>query len=234
MKSKLQLLLPVLLLTVFSCEDFEDNRRVLIKGRVSNISDFIGDEVRVLALIDNSYSEFSTDEDIIGRSVVDLNGDFEMTIPVPSKEEVHVTINPDFENSSFGKTQFDVEIPNAVFNDSIFRNLVDLGEIEIQQRAILVLNFVDESPEVSTVSWQLSFSFASCNYIFDINDTLVIDEFCTQAFPSDGELTDESQSFEYSSFQNYTATLEYTINNNATQILDIDLNESFNEITVTY
>ena len=231
---RIYLLILFIFFALVSCEDFEDNRRVLIKGNVSNISELDQDQINVLASFETRISQFSSDQDIIGRASVEENGKFDMVIPVPSSEPVFVALSNSFENSDDDSFQLNIEIPGSIFFDSSFQNLIELGDIEIQTPSKLLLNFISQGQEQATISWQISYFLYPCDLVYDDAGLTSINEFCSEPIIQDGQLSNENQTFEFLSIKNSIAILEYTINEDSTQVIEINLNESINEINIPY
>jgi len=232
MKKENFIVYVLILLSIVSCQDFEDNRRILIKGKVSNISEFEQQNIQVIANIEDVFNDFSSLDDVIGRTVVEDNGEFEVVAPVPINRSVFVSLNSDFFDQNDSIYQFNVEVPNLAIENS--NNLIDLQEIEIKQSAFLKINFLNESAEESTISWQLSNLKIPCDFIVNSDGLISTNESCFEPFPVSDQYTDLSASYETISIKNTTTTLVYSINGGAQQTLDIPLNNSFNEVSITY
>jgi hypothetical protein len=156
-----------LLVCFISCEDFEDNRRILIKGNITNVDSQDEEIIEVLASFENRISQFTSEQNLIGSAIVRQNGTFDMTIPVPRNEPVFLAIHRNFENGENDIFQFNIEIPNGLFSESGFNNLINLQDVEVQQNSKLVLNFINSTSSALSVNWNLNYLVYPCDLVYD-------------------------------------------------------------------
>lgn len=214
-----------------SCEDFEDDRRILIKGNIANVNSIDQDPIQVLASFENRISDFTSEQDLIGSTIVRQNGTFDMTIPVPRSEPVFLAVQHNFENENF---QLSIEIPNGVFSGSGFNNLIDLQDVEVQQNSRLVLNFINSSSSTLSVNWNLSYLIFPCELLYDGESLIPANDFCGEPVFESGEFSEDSFIIQRDVLRNSTAILEYQVEDQVPQLLEITLNDSLNEIDVVY
>lgn len=229
----IKILSLIVILFFISCEDFEDNRRVLIKGKISNIDQLNQQDIPIEISFGERNDQFQPNQNIIGRTIVQPNGEFLATIPVPINEEVNVVPIQNID-ADFSIIQ-NILIPNEVFDRNTDSNLIDFGEFEILENASLSINFIKTSTGPSTINWQLNSILYQCLFAYDVeNAALSTNILCVNPLNQGDSFTDIDQTLTFNFVRNSTISINFTINDGQSQSLDVVLTQANNEINIFY
>jgi|GEM_PF-5128830 len=217
-----------------SCEKLEDNRRILLKGQISNPEILSQNNVKVFATFDHSLDFDFDNENILGQSSINPDGSFNFIIPAPVNDEIYLQVNPEREEESLNTNA--ISSLSLIISAPIIkaRELIEIEEFQLRERATINLNFNYVSPETSTIDWQLTYADTNCITYLDLLSESSIADLCNFGIVTSGQVQNEDQTLTFNSLSDTDALLSFTINDGTQQTITILLDSIENDFEIEY
>lgn len=194
--------------------DVEKNRRVEVTGTVVNFTE---------NPIANILIESKGDRHILGSTITNSEGQFSFTSLESDAQDFSIEINGNFNNFENDSPLTSFLYSNTSLSFERDRNDYYLGQITLAERAILAIDIRRTSSNNATINWSLTFSRANCSQIVE-DYTLINDECYPEiSIQSQEDEINYTNTFDTVRFSN--AIFEYSINNGATQQVQIPIND---------
>ncbi len=229
MKMKQNFLKILLLLTVLatvSCigddVDIENNRRLLIKGK---ITDTQGNALPNISVITSALG------DALGQTSTDASGNFSLVSLDEQFDPLDIFINVDnFYNQEINHTYSSRAYYSPQHGDRV---LYDMGTIVLGKRAKLNLNLNNNTSDQNTVSYELLFTPSDCELPLNVIDP---PDNCNLSESSSGTLSPSSQNeiIPIYSIQGSNVIFKYSINAGPIQTIEIPLTNEDNTYVFEY
>lgn len=219
---------------LISCEKFDDNRRIFIKGQLTNTEILNQNSVEVYATFDHILDFGFDDENILSQTSINQDGRFDMIIPAPVNDVVYIQVNPNRETE--GQTINEFSSLSFIISRSRVdsQELIDIEEFELSESAFLNLNFSHVSTSASSLNWQINYVENECVTDFENLQESSISEFCNNTSTQAGVLQDDNQTLTFRSQLGTEAILSYSINEGEIQTFTIPLNSIENNFEIEY
>lgn len=211
----LKFLLLAILISLTSClgddVDIESNRRLLIKGKVI---DPTGNPLPNISIIT------SANDDPLGQTRSDGSGNFSLISLDEQFDPLDILVNVDnFYNIPINEEYSTRSYFSEVHNK---RLLYDLGTIVLAKRAMLNFNFNNIPGDENTLTYTIKYTPANCELPLNVFDP---PENCDLAASFEGNFnsSSENQTLHIESILETNVILEYSINFEPTQAIEIPL-----------
>jgi hypothetical protein len=222
------LVLVLFIVIFFSCEDVENNRRLLVKGN------FVSDNLTPISYVE-VFTTFSnntnptTTNNFIGQDFSGDNGKFQFTSLVPKSQNVNLVINRNTSNvpqDDFMNRQIILfEIENEIFQDI---DKISLDNFFIPTMSSLDVTITKTSMESAELNWSLIYNELVCErYITDLVELQNL-SFCDQTNTINFTNNDEDPSFtrNITTITNSNAIFTYSLNGQSEEQIEIPINNS--------
>ncbi len=191
--------------------DIESNRRLLVKGK---ITDTQGQPLSNISVVTSAFG------DELGRTNTDADGNFYLVSLDEQFDPLDILVNVDnFYNISIN----DEYSTRSYFSEAhTNRLLYDLGTIVLEKRATLNFTFNNIPGDENTLTYTIKYTPANCELPLNVFDP---PENCELNASFDGNFNSisENQTIHIESILETNVILEYSINFEPTQTIEIPL-----------
>lgn len=211
----LKFLLFAILLSLTSClgddVDIESNRRLLVKGK---ITDTQGEPLSNISVVTSAFG------DELGRTNTDADGNFYLVSLDEQFDPLDILINVnDFYNPNINEDYASI---SYISTEHTKRVLYDLGTIALGKNALLNFSFINLPGDENILTYTIRYTPSLCQLPLNV---LNPPENCDLAEDRSGILsaTSENEIISIYSIQETNVIFEYSLNNNPTQTIEIPL-----------
>lgn len=230
------LIILILLLSFFSCTTrFENNTRILVKGRVidDNGNPISNAQISVYTQRSNGVwslpSPSGNDEYVLGRNYSDSNGDFSVTSLFDTDADFSIEINA---GSDYARYGYYTSTTNYMPSDLVF----DLENVELKRIGDFNYNISRISGEGNSINFTFRYENTYCNQFFLEEELIEEQSYCFENDFYSRTLNDNNPDIESSFYSTIGSTVEfvYSINDQPEIIETFIINEPTYEFTFTY
>ncbi len=202
--------------------DIENNRRLLIKGKITDLQ---GNALPNIPVITSSFG------DALGQTTTDASGNFSLVSLDEQFDPLDIFINVDI---FFNQQINDNYSSRAYYSPQhVNRVLYDLGTIILGKDAALTVNINNNPGDQNTLSYEVLFTPADC--VLPLN---VIDppDNCNLSESLSGALSpsSENQIIPLNSIQGSNVIFKYSVNAGPLQTIEIPLTNEDNTYVFEY
>lgn len=205
-----------------ACYDIDDNRRILVSGR---IVDDIGNALGQIPV------ETRGNGNLLGTSVSDDQGNFSFTSLESNARDFTILLNPESAGDTLYTSIIYRNNPQASSDEPIEavreQNLYDLGTVQLRQFAFLGLEIRRSTNASDTLYFNLQTTETFCEQFYT-NDQLDSERAnCFEQSIKSGDLLPEEQRLRASvrSVKRDTAVFRYRLNDQELQEVKIPINQ---------
>jgi hypothetical protein len=223
---KLKSLILFSFFILFSCEDVENNRRLLVQGNFISDSITPVSDVEVFTTFANNTSISST-SNFIGQGFSDDDGKFQLTSLVPKEQNMNLVLNRNFfvnqQGNSINSPYILFEIERELFQDI---DKISLDDFYIPVRSSLDVNITKTSTENAELIWSLTYNEFICEQYIDDPLDLRNLSFCEQTNTTGFINNDQNPSFSrnITTVTNTNAVFLYSLNGQSEEQILIPIN----------
>ncbi len=222
----LNVILFLTVLTTVGClgddVDIENNRRLLIKGKVTDTQ---GNALPNIPVITSAFG------DALGQTTTDANGNFRLISLDEQFDPLDIFINVD----NFYNQQVNQDYSSRAYfsQQHVNRVLYDMGSIALGKMAELKLTLNNNGGDQNTVSYEVLYTPSACELPLNVYDPP------TDCYLSDmktGSLmpSSENQIISIYSIQGENVVFNYSLNSGDTQTIEIPLTNASNTYVFEY
>ena len=222
----LKFLLLLTVLTTVSClgddVDIENNRRLLIKGKVTDTQ---GNALPNIPVITSALG------DALGQTTTDANGNFRLISLDEQFDPLDIFINVD----NFYNQQVNQYYSSRAYfsQQHVNRVLYDMGSITLGKMAELKLTLNNNGGDQNTVSYEILYTPSACELPLNVYNP---PSDCNLSEMKTGSLmpSSENQIISIYSIQGENVVFNYSLNSGDTQTIEIPLTNASNTYVFEY
>ncbi|MCB0464769.1 MAG: carboxypeptidase regulatory-like domain-containing protein [Aequorivita sp.] len=222
----LKFLLLLTVLTTVSClgddVDIENNRRLLIKGKVTDTQ---GNALPNIPVITSALG------DALGQTTTDANGNFRLISLDEQFDPLDIFINVD----NFYNQQVNQDYSSRAYfsQQHVNRVLYDMGSITLGKMAELKLTLNNNGGDQNTVSYEILYTPSACELPLNVYNP---PSDCNLSEMKTGSLmpSSENQIISIYSIQGENVVFNYSLNSGDTQTIEIPLTNASNTYVFEY
>lgn len=236
MKKK-TLLLFALLLMLSSCEDVENNRRLLVKGNFVNEDNTPIENVEVFTTFSHDDFGIQNPTNPIGQDFSDEDGNFQLISLVPKSLNMLIVVNRDLFLSQSANTgaypYVTIEIDRSLFQEV---NDITISNFTIPKIASLDININKISTGSAELNWSITYNEVFCESVVSDVSELQNLNFCDvfSIFQFQNDDLNPSEEITIETLRNSTVVFTYSINGQNPEEIIIPINNTSNTFEFEY
>lgn len=222
----LKILLLLTVLTAASClgddVDIENNRRLLVKGKVTDTQ---GNALQNIIVVTSAFG------DALGQTTTDAAGNFRLVSLDEQFDPLDIFINVD----NFYNQQINYDYSSQAYFSPEHTNrvLYEMGTIVLGKRATLDLNLNNNAGDQNTITYEVLYTPSDCELPLNVINP---SDNCNLSENYSGALSpsSENQVIPIYSIQGSNVIFKYSLNAGPTQTIEIPLTNEDNTYVFEY